>query len=87
MMISGGVYLLCAATSLLCAVMLFRGYKRTGVRLLFWSGLCFSGLMLDNVMTYADFHVFPEVSLVVWRKAPGLIASLLLLYGLIWDSQ
>jgi hypothetical protein len=83
----GGVYLLCAATCLLCAVMLFRGYKRTGVRLLFWSSLCFVGLMLDNVMLYADEQVSPDVSLVIWRKVPGLIALMLLLFGLVWESK
>jgi hypothetical protein len=85
--VTGGVYLLCAATSLLCAVMLFRGYRRTGVRLLFWSGLCFTGLMFDNLILYVDIYIFPDVSLVVWRKLPGLIAVMLLLYGLVWDSK
>jgi hypothetical protein len=83
----GIVFLLCAATCLLCAVMLFRGYSRTGVRLLFWSGLCFIGLMLDNLVLYADVFVFPSVSLVIWRKIPGLIALVLLLFGLVWDSK
>lgn len=86
-MMPGGVFLLCAATCLLCAVMLFRGYKRSRVRLLFWSGLCFAGLMIDNLMLYADLHVFPEVQLVIWRKLPGLIATVLLLFGLIWESE
>lgn len=83
----GGVFILCAATCLLCAILLFRGYARTHVRLLFWSGLCFTGLMLDNVMTYADLVLFPDVSLVIWRKLPGLIAVVLLLFGLIWESK
>jgi hypothetical protein len=81
------VYLLCAATCLLCAILLFRGYVRTGVRLLFWSGLCFVGLMLDNLMLYVDLIVVPEVSLVIWRKIPGLIAIMLLLFGLVWESK
>ena len=84
---TGGVYLLCAATCLWCAVMLFRGYRRSGVRLLFWSGLCFVGLMFDNLILYADLYMFPDVSLVIWRKLPGLIAIMLLLYGLVWDSK
>jgi hypothetical protein len=85
---TGVVYLLCAATSFACAVMLFRGYARTGVRLLFWSGLCFTGLMLDNVMIYVDLILLPtEVSLALWRKVPGLIAISLLIYGLVWDSK
>ncbi|MCC6492614.1 MAG: hypothetical protein IT424_06310 [Pirellulales bacterium] len=83
----GGVYLLCAATCLLCAVLLFRGYARTSVKLLFWSGLCFAGLMVDNIMLYIDIIVVPDFSLIIWRKAPGLVAILLLLFGLVWDSK
>ena len=86
-MIPGLVYLLCAGTCLLCAVMLFRGYARSGVRLLFWAGLCFAGLMLDNLMLYIDFVVFPNVNLEIWRKLPGLIATLLLVFGLVWESK
>jgi hypothetical protein len=83
----GVVYLLCSATCLLCAVMLFRGYARGKVRLLFWSGLCFVGLMLDNLVLYADVYLIPDVSLVVWRKIPGLVGLVLLLIGLVWDSD
>jgi hypothetical protein len=86
-MMPGSVFLLCAATCLLCSALLFRGYRRTHVRLLFWSSLCFLGLMIDNLMLYADLHVFPEVSMVIWRKLPGLIATMLLLFGLIWESE
>ena len=69
---TGIVYVLCAATCLLCAAMLLRGYKRTRVRLLFWSGLCFLGLMIDNIILYVDVVVVPDVDLAVWRKLPGL---------------
>jgi hypothetical protein len=67
--------------------MLLRGYARTRVRLLLWSGLCFIGLMLDNLFLYVDVVVVPDVSLVVIRKIPGLIAILLLLFGLVWESK
>jgi hypothetical protein len=83
----GGVFILCAATCLLCAIMLFRGYARTHVGLLFWSGLCFVGLMVDNLMLYADLFVFHDVSLVIWRKLPGFVALVLLNFGLIWESK
>lgn len=86
-MLSGIVYLLCAATCLLCGVMLLRGYFRTHVRLLLWSGLCFFGLMIDNIMLYADVILVPSFSLVIWRKVPGLIAIVALVVGLIWDSK
>ncbi len=81
----GVVYLLCAATSLLCAVLSFRGYARTGVRLLFPSGLCFTGLMLDNLALYIDLVIVPEVSLMVCRILPGLIGIMLLVFGLVWE--
>ena len=84
---SGGVYILCAATCLLCALMLFRGYARSKVRLLLWSGLCFLGLMLDNAILYVDVIVVPDVDLSVWRKMPGLIAIMPLLFGFIWESK
>lgn len=84
---TGGVYLLCAATSLLCAVMLFRGYFRSHSRLLFWSGLCFAGLMFENVLGYVDVVTGPEFSLIVWRKLPGLLAVSVLLFGLVWESK
>jgi hypothetical protein len=83
----GLVFILCAATCLLCAVMLFRGYARTGVRLLLWSGLCFTGLMIDNIMLYVDVQLFPAISLAIWRKVPGLIALLILVFGLVWESE
>jgi hypothetical protein len=38
-------------------------------------------------MLYIDTEMFPDVSLVIWRKIPGLIALLLLVYGLIWESK
>jgi hypothetical protein len=84
---TGLVYLLCAGTSLLCAVMLFRGYARSRVRLLFWAGLCFIGLMLDNIMLYVDVVVVPDVDLTIWRKLPGLVATMLLVFGLVWESK
>jgi hypothetical protein len=85
--VPGLVYVLCAATCLLCAVMLLRGFGKNGVRLLLWSGLCFLGLMVENIMLYADLVLVPEVDLSLWRKIPGLAALVILLFGLIWDSK
>ena len=84
---SGAVYLLCAITSCLCAVLLFRGYMKTRVRLLFWSCLCFVGLAIDNALLYVDVVIVPGVDLSIWRRMPALAALMLLNYGLIWDSK
>ena len=46
-MIASVVYVLCALTALACAVLLFRGYRASGARLLLWSAVCFAGLTLN----------------------------------------
>ena len=81
------VYLLCAATSLACAVLLLRAYRQSQVRLLFWSGLCFAGLALNNVLLFIDKEVFPQTDLFLLRSLPALIGLLLLIYGLIWEME
>lgn len=80
------VYLLCALTSIACAVLLLRGYAASRVRLLLWGGLCFAGLALNNVLLFVDLGLAPELDLSVWRSLPALAGLLLLVYGLIWDS-
>jgi hypothetical protein len=81
------VYVLCAATSLACAILLLRGYRQSAVRLLFWSSLCFFGLALENVFLILDLVIFPEVPLSLVRRLIGLASLALLLYGLVWDSK
>jgi hypothetical protein len=80
------VYLLCALTSITCAVLLLRGYAASKVRLLLWGGLCFSGLALNNVLLFVDLGLVPAIDLSVWRSLPALAGLLLLVYGLVWDS-
>lgn len=81
------VYFLCAATSSLCAVLLVRAFARTGTRLLLWSGLCFTGLALNNTVLVVDLIVVPDVDLSTWRLVPAVAGVALLLYGLIWESE
>ena len=83
----GIVYILCAITSLICCVMLLRGFASNGVRLLLWSGLCFAGLTIENVVLYIDVIVIPDIDISLLRRIPALIALLLLLYGLVWDVK
>jgi len=77
------IYLLCTFTALLCAILLLRGYRRNHARLLFWSGLCFGMLALDNFFLFLDRIIFTHVDLSVWRSPVSLVAVLFLLYGLI----
>ena len=83
----GTVYLLCAFTSLLCAGVSLRGYRALAVNLLFWTSLCFFGLAIDNLLLYIDFVVVPETDLSSVRNLAGLVSLLLLIYGLVWDSN
>ena len=81
------VYVLCALTSLACAVLLLKGYWETRTRLLFWSSLCFVGLTLNNALLLIDLIVVPDVDLSVVRGALALASMMLLLFGLIWESR
>jgi hypothetical protein len=84
---AAGVYVLCALTSFACAVLLLRGYLHRGVRLLLWSGLGFVGFAVGNAMLVADLLVFPEHDLQLWRNLPTLAGVIVLVYGLVWDTQ
>jgi hypothetical protein len=86
-MIAALIYSLCALTALFCASLLLQAYRRGGYRLLLWSGLCFVGLTLNNLLLVFDKLIFPEVDLSIWRTAVALAAMTVLLYGLIWDSE
>ena len=81
------VYGLCVVTSALCAVLLLRGYARSRVPLLLWSGLCFIGLTLNNLLLFVDVQIAPMIDLSIWRTLPALVGVLLLLYGMIWETR
>ena len=81
------VYALCALTSLACAVLLLRGYFASRARLLLWSGLCFAGLALNNILLLVDKRLVPTVDLSLWRTVPAVAGVALLLYGPIWETR
>jgi hypothetical protein len=82
------VYILGTLTTLLCALLLLRGYSRGRQRLLLWSGLCFIGLTLNNGLVFIDLILLPtDIDLYVLRLATAATAMLVLLYGLIWESD
>jgi len=77
------VYLLCALTSLVCAVLLLRGYRASRTPLLFWSCLCFVGLAVNNVLLFVDLVIVPDYNLRVLRAATALTSLVLLIYDLV----
>ena len=84
---AAAVYVLCALTSLACAVLLLRGYQARGIRLLLWSGIAFIGFAFGNVMLVVDRVVAPEIDLSIWRSLPVLAGLMVLIYGLVWDAR
>ena len=81
------IYLMCAATAFACAWMLLRGYRHTRHRLLLWSGLCFCGMFVNNVLLVVDRELLPDQDLRTWRLAAGLVALMPLLYGLVSEDE
>lgn len=81
------VYLLETFTSLLCAILLFRGYARGRRKLLLWSGLCFAGLTISSGLVFVDLILLPTIDLFLYRLLASAIAMAMLLYGLIWESR
>lgn len=83
---AAALYVATFLTTLLCAILLLRAYARVRRSLLLWSGLCFVGLTVSNILVFADI-VLPTPDLYTWRLGSAVVAMALLLYGLIWESQ
>lgn len=82
------IYGLCALTSILCCALLWRSWRQTGARLLFWAALCFGCASINNVLLVLDRVVLPvEVDLSMWRLAWALAAVVTLLFGLVWGED
>lgn len=82
------VYISAALLSAACAVLLFRGYTRTGVRLLFWSALCFVALAANNILLFLDLAVVgPKIDLSLIRGLAGLVGLSLLVRALVAESS
>lgn len=82
------LFLLAALTSFACMALLFRGYARTGIRLLLWSALCFIFLTMNNVLLFVDTIIFPtQIDLRVFRLGTALIGIACLLYAFIWEAE
>jgi hypothetical protein len=87
MTIAKTIYLLCAAASLVVALMLLRQFLKSRTRLLLWSLVCFTGLAANSVLVYIDLVVYTGVDLSVYRSAAGAAAMAAMLYGLVWETR
>jgi hypothetical protein len=50
-------------------------------------GAGIAGLTIANAMRFVDLVMLPQVDLYLWRLLPAAVGMLLLLFGLIWDSD
>ena len=82
MTIAEAIYLLCAATSLVAAWLLFRYYVAKRTRLLLWSCVAFAGLAVNNVLVYVDMGLLPQIDLALPRTLAGAVGMVALAYAL-----
>lgn len=87
MSFQGVLYIMSALASIACTVLLLRGFARSSSKLLFWSGLCFIGLSINNVLLVLDLLVIVDTDLSVLRLGSSLAAVLVLLYAFIWEAE
>lgn len=80
------VYVLCAVTSIACAVLLLRAHRREPARLLLWSFGCFTLLAINNVLLVVDLALVPGTDLSGWRASTAFAGLALLLAGLIIEA-
>jgi hypothetical protein len=82
------VYVLCAVTSLVCAVLLVRAYRSTRSPLLLWSSICFVGLFVNNGLLVFDKVITnDDIDLLLARDVTNVASVAALLFGLVWRSK
>jgi len=85
--VPSALYILTIFTTLTCSILLLRAYFKVRTRLLLWSGLCFAGLTINNLLVFGDLVLFPAVDLYTYRLASTAISISLLLFGLVWECR
>jgi hypothetical protein len=82
------VYVLCFLTSTACAWLLGRSYRRTRMRLLLWSSICFLLLAGNNLVLVLDLVVWgDDLDLRLVRQGFALAAVASLIWGFIWEVE
>lgn len=82
------VYILGTLVTLLCSALLLRGYLKSKMPLLLWSGLCFALLTVSNALLFIDLILLADsISLYAWRLATAAAGMAMLVYGLIFESE
>jgi hypothetical protein len=83
---AGIVYILCALTSISCAVLLLNAYRKNGLRLLFWCAVGFVGFATNNSLLFIDLVLLPQKDLILMRTIPALVGMMVMIYGFIIEE-
>jgi hypothetical protein len=81
------IYGLCGFLACATAWLLLKAYRRSGYRLLLWSGLYFALSALNNGFLMVDKLVVPQIDLSLWRSGVAFMAVVVLLIGLVWNGE
>jgi hypothetical protein len=83
---ASAVYVLCALTSTVCALLLSAAYRRERARLLLWSCICFGWLAVNSVLLVVDLVLVAGTDLSIARASTALVGLVSLLFGLVYDT-
>jgi hypothetical protein len=86
-MAAAASYILGMLVTFLCGILLARGYRQSHQRLLLWSSICFLGLALHSALIFTDLVLLPSTDLHLMRRGVVAVSMIVLIYGLIWDSE
>jgi hypothetical protein len=79
------IYGLCLIASAGCAILLWRAYQRSRMRLLFWTAISFCFFALNNLALVID--IAPSVDLWALRQAAIAAGLATLIYGFVWETR
>ena len=66
------IYGLCAIVAFLSAYLLLTAYRQQGHSLLLWSGICFAGFTINNILLILDKLVYLDADLSLYRTVVAL---------------
>lgn len=82
------VYLFCALTSMGCALLLWRSYAQSRVRLVLWGALFFVIYSLSNIVLFFDLGLLPpQIDLSPYRDGLTLVSLVVFIFGLIKEGD